>query len=803
MANNVNISLLLRTRGFTKGLANAKRQLTTFGQVSTTVGRTMQYALGGAFIAVGADAAKAAADFDLANRKLKALSGPEAAAGVEGLANTARQLGKNSIFTAAEVANLQVEMKKLGLTTRDVKELSDVTVRFATAMDTDAANAGSVLVKTLNKFKSSFEDYGTRAEAATKLSDQMANAILNSALTFDTLQSSLGYAGGEAEAAGFSFADTTAILAELANAGFEGSRAGTILRRIFINLAKTGTVDLKNAFGDLIENQQEFADLIQITGARSAGGIASIQGLKDAIEEFATANEKATGEVQGLYDANDQSLIGRLKNFRSAIQELGIVIEQTFGRSFRELISSLADFVRGIDAADVRAAGMITTMVLLGKAAKGLRTVFGNLALAVVGGGGVTGLAKSFMRLGPASVAIGAFVAGFAIMKSTMNDFKNKAAAVTVKLDDMYAAFQKANSLDDPFTAKVNSKGFESKDDYIKAADERLQNLSVALARGRDGLETDFASFTEANRKLAEKALRSGMSPFEVISKFEESQSTGIFSGANNEQRLADYKSFVNQLASTLAFERNIVDIREQMASAGTNTATTYWTEAVADTGGAAGTKVIKNLEKLKGIGFTQFIAGTKLVDESASGAATSLIEQSDAVKELLASRGLLESYNPLGLNSAVGETTDWAQQQADAALLEEQAAQLAVSFEGVGNIIGSAFQQAATGARTFGDALKNNLIAAISAVISKLIALSAAYGLAAIAKAFLDGGTSIAQGAAQITSAGFGGFLGQGMGFGSFGTQISSIRTTGYVAGSDLVLTTGRGINANDRLYG
>ncbi len=239
------------------------------------------------------------------------------------------------------------------------------------------------------------------------------------------------------------------------------------------------------------------------------------------------------------------------------------------------------------------------------------------------------------------------------------------------------------------------------------------------------------------------------------------------------------------------------------MAVAGNSSATTYWTEAIADTGGGAGTKVIKNLEKLKAIGFTQFVAGTKLVDESASGAAISLIEQSDAVKELLASRGLLETYNPLGLNSTVGETTDWAQQQADAALLEEQAAQLAVSFEGVGNIIGTAFQQAATGARTFGDALKNNLIAAISAVISKLIALSAAYGLAAIAKAFLDGGTSIAQGAAQITSTGFGSFLGNGMGLGSFGTQISSIRTTGYVAGSDLVLTTARGVNARDRIYG
>ena len=801
MANNVNISLLLRTRGFTKGLANAKQQLTTFGQVSTTVGRTMQYALGGALIAVGADAAKAAADFDLANRKLKALAGPEAAAGVEGLANTARQLGKNSIFTAAEVANLQVEMKKLGLSTKDVQQLSDVTVRFATAMDTDAANAGAVLVKTLNKFKSSFEDYGSRAEAATKLSDQMAHAVLNSALTFDTLQSSLGYAGGEAEAAGFSFSDTTAILAELANAGFEGSRAGTILRRIFINLAKTGTADLKNAFGDLIENQQEFADLIKITGARSAGGIASIQGLKDAIEEFAKANEAANGEVQGLYEAVDQSLIGRVKNLRSAFQELGIVIEKQFGRALREIISSLADFIRSIDKADIKMAGSVATFLLITKVAKGLRVVFGNLALAIVGGGGVTGLAKSFLRLGPASLGVAAFVAGFAIMKSTMNDFKNKAAEVQKSLQDMYAAFTQANSLEDPFTAKVNSKGFESEAEYKAAADERLQNLSVALSRGKDALQSEFNTFTEANRDLAERALRAGVSPLEVIKKFSDNQRDGLFSGAKKDERLAEYTSFVNQLANTLAYEKSIVDLRAQIAGAGTTKGTTYWTETLDGAGaGNAGREAVENLERLTAIGFTEFVAGTKLVDEAASGAALSLIEQNEAVKEMIANRELAGAGD---FSQQFLDQVEFAQMMADNALLQEQAAQLMTAFEGVGNIIGSAFQQAATGARTFGDALKQNLLAAVSAVISKLIALSAAYGLAALAKAFLDGGTSIAQGAAAITSSGFGSFLQGGMNFGSFGTQVSSIRTTGYVAGSDLVLTTGRGMNANDRLYG
>lgn len=588
MANNVNISLLLRTKGFTKGLANAKRQLTTFGQVSQTVGRTLQYALGGALIAVGADAAKAAADFDLANRKLKALSGPEAAASVEGLADTARQLGKNSIFTAAEVANLQVEMKKLGLSSKDVQKLSEVTVKFATAMDTDAAGAGATLVKTLNKFKSSFDQYETKAEAATKLSEQMANAVLNSALTFETLQSSLNFAGGEAEAAGFSFSETTAILAKLADAGFEGSRAGTILRRIFINLAKTGAVDINKAFGDLIENQQEFADLIKITGARSAGGIASIQGLKEAIAEFAEANENASGQVDGLFDAVDQSLIGRVKNLRSAIQELGIVFEKQFGRQLRDLISGLAEWIRSIDATDAKAAGAMVTFIAFTKVLKGLKTVVTNLAIAFVGRGGVGGLAKAFLRLGAGAPMMVGAAAGIAIIRSEMNEFKNSVEKTKQVLKDMDDAFDAAFAPDNAFEKKLAERSFGSEKEFREAAQARIENLSTALEAGKKELLNDreiinLFSTAGAPAEILD-ALRAGNRIPELLAQFKKTQKDGLISGLNNEEELETYQKFLNKAQNLLYDESRLIALRELLTSGIGTGENVYW-KTTADDG--------------------------------------------------------------------------------------------------------------------------------------------------------------------------------------------------------------------------
>jgi len=123
--------------------------------------------------------------------------------------------------------------------------------------------------------------------------------------------------------------------------------------------------------------------------------------------------------------------------------------------------------------------------------------------------------------------------------------------------------------------------------------------------------------------------------------------------------------------------------------------------------------------------------------------------------------------------------------------------------FIGVGNTIGSALAQAITGTRSFADAIKQTLLGAVAALIGKLTALTVAYGLAAIAKALFDGGTSISSAATAITKSGFGSFLTGNLGLGNLGAQTINVKTTGFVAGSDLVLTTGRGLNVNDRLYG
>lgn len=560
MANNINISLVLKSKNFINKMADVKRRLSTLEQTSQTIGRTMQYALGGALIAVAADAGKAAAEFDLINRKLKALAGGEGDVGA--LADTARRLGEESVFTAAEVADVQLQMKKLGLTVKDVDATTEGVIRFATAMDTDVALAGATLVKNLNRFGGTFDKFASKADATTAISEQFAFATLNSALNFDTLGSALGYVGGEANAAGFSFAETTAILAKLADAGFEGSRAGTILRRILINLAKDGVVDLKDGFGDLIENQQEFAELIKITGARSAGGIASIQGLRDAVDQFAKDTEDASGGIDSLFDAVDQSLIGRLKNLRSAIQEVGIKFLDAFGTPLIGAISSLADWIRSIDEGDVALARMVGSILLVSKALSGLK------AAGLIAAGAIKDVGRILASFNPAGVIVAGFAAGLGIVLDQLAktaSLSRKAEEAVDRLAETISGFS-----DNKIETQIEEKSFKDFDDFSQQVGDYIAQLTDLRAEASTDLQKRFG-----NQKLdsIRNALNAGISVAELIKKYEERTEAGrnTFGLSNDE-----YRNLVNAVFYQEQLNKKISDLN-QLLLRGSTGEESFW----------------------------------------------------------------------------------------------------------------------------------------------------------------------------------------------------------------------------------
>jgi len=171
-------------------------------------------------------------DFELQMSKVRAITGA-APEDFERLSKSALDLGRSTQFTATQVGTLQEEFAKLGFTTDEIIAAQEATLNLAIAAQTDLGNAATIVASTLRA-------YGEDASQATNLTDIMADAFTSTALDISKFETAMAIVGPVANTAGVSIAETTGQLGVLANAGIDASTAGTGLRNIYLDLAKSG-----------------------------------------------------------------------------------------------------------------------------------------------------------------------------------------------------------------------------------------------------------------------------------------------------------------------------------------------------------------------------------------------------------------------------------------------------------------------------------------------------------------------------------------------------------------------------------
>lgn len=143
----------------------------------------------------------------------------------------ALQLGKDTVYSANDIADAFIELGKQGRSASDiVNGLGDATAALASAGDLPLAQSAEILSNTLTT-------YGLKAEDAVKVSDRLAGAANASSVDVQDLGVSFKYVAGIAASMGLSFEDTNAALAVLGQYGIKGSTAGTSLRQVLVALS--------------------------------------------------------------------------------------------------------------------------------------------------------------------------------------------------------------------------------------------------------------------------------------------------------------------------------------------------------------------------------------------------------------------------------------------------------------------------------------------------------------------------------------------------------------------------------------
>ncbi|MBR3211853.1 MAG: phage tail tape measure protein, partial [Firmicutes bacterium] len=98
-------------------------------------------------------------DFERANSELASVLG-KSSKEIEGLTQSAMDLGKTTSFTAAEVTSLQTSLARLGFTENQIAAMQESVLKFAAAVGTDLASAADFSGSALRAFGLKASDSG-------------------------------------------------------------------------------------------------------------------------------------------------------------------------------------------------------------------------------------------------------------------------------------------------------------------------------------------------------------------------------------------------------------------------------------------------------------------------------------------------------------------------------------------------------------------------------------------------------------------------------------------------------------------
>ena len=805
--------LTLSTKQFTTALERAQSKLSRFGQRLTRTGRDLSFALTVPLATAGRTILKVATDFDLIQRKIGALGGTGKIAALE---KSARELGATTIFTATQVGELQLNLRKLGRTNDEIEKIQGTVLKFAQAMDTDLGESGLFVVQTMNRFADELENVGDAATQAEFVTNLFAKAAAESAIDADKLRSSLNFTGSELAQFEISLQNGTALLAVLANRGFEASRGGTALRRILGELAQEGFTG-NEAIQELLSSTRDFAGQLEQFGLRGAGSASALAGLRDEYDLLNAKLEQSSGFLDQFQELIDDSLFAKFRRLRSAVEELALVFGEALEPAISDILDSVTEFVlsmRDLDRETIKTISAIGGfLAVLGPlslimgglviSASGFVGAIGNLGRITGLGGVVTSLGR-FAKLGPALAAIFGVIS---VGKFAFDKIFEGVGAANRNLEEYNKLVKEAQ---EETQRLQNLKGIPvelSTTDLQKNLQTLRENFDIEQQKLIDAIQAQEFGAIGLERFIAETQANVDIIA-EQITTFEEKIRKAAEAG-QKDLGLEDIRT--SSLEQLIAKFRELQELRAKITGDGA-------ANFIVDLDQLAKVdKAISNVEKsIKALtveGGIEPLLPDGFFSDVPTQEQLELLQQVNRARLELFDQGFdvgpvtfAEFFGPEQFVEPIEQLitpefqASLEQGISQVELMRRSVLDLSQAAIGFGDIFGSALNQAIQGTENFADALKNNLLNALAVVAAKVAALIVAY----IVLAIVSGGTTLGAGAGQFANMNFGQFMssGLGMGIAGFGGGTRSTQV-GTLSGNDLAISTRRGVTANDRIYG
>lgn len=353
----------LDSSGIEKGLSKLG-SITAKGMKAATVAITgTAAALGG----VAAAAIKVGSDFESQMSRVKAISGATGEE-FEQLKEQAMQLGADTSFSASQAAEGMENLAAAGFTTSEIMSAMPGLLNLAAASGEDLASSSDIAASTLRGF-------GLAASDAAHVADVLAaNANRTNSSVADTGEA-MKYIAPLARATGLSLEETAAAIGIMANAGVNGSQAGTSLRGALSRLSKP-TKDMSEAMDELgisfydsngkmkslteqvgmlrqategMTDEQKNNYLVTLYGQEALSGmLALINEGEGSLGELTNAYKNCDGAAQKAAETMQDNLSGALEQLGGSAETLGLAFYNSVADNLKNAAKTATESINNI-----------------------------------------------------------------------------------------------------------------------------------------------------------------------------------------------------------------------------------------------------------------------------------------------------------------------------------------------------------------------------------------------------------------------------------------------------------------------
>lgn len=353
----------LDSSGIEKGLSKLG-SITAKGMKAATVAITgTAAALGG----VAAAAIKVGSDFESQMSRVKAISGATGEE-FEQLKEQAMQLGADTSFSASQAAEGMENLAAAGFTTSEIMNAMPGLLNLAAASGEDLASSSDIAASTLRGF-------GLAASDAAHVADVLAaNANRTNSSVADTGEA-MKYVAPLARSAGLSLEETAAAIGIMANAGVNGSQAGTSLRGALSRLSKP-TKDMSEAMDELgisfydsngkmkslteqvgmlrqategMTDEQKNNYLVTLYGQEALSGmLALINEGEGSLGELTNAYKNCDGAAQEAAETMQDNLSGALEQLGGSAETLGLAFYNSVADNLKNAAKTATESINNI-----------------------------------------------------------------------------------------------------------------------------------------------------------------------------------------------------------------------------------------------------------------------------------------------------------------------------------------------------------------------------------------------------------------------------------------------------------------------